>query len=550
MAQAWENSQIQALGAKYNQQKAAGATKEELDAIHAEAQKLRNVAGYTTNDFGKSFTAIAPAQISKAPQSQEPNYSALLSIQQQFKQPTDLSGQINQNYSGIQNMLEGRTQQALSQYNTPATDNSLGIKNMYSQQQEANLQAIRQAVENAKNPMQQQLSALPQQYVPLKNQVDVGVEQQRRLTNEMLANQGQRGGENVTANVALGTTRENALNDLRMQEQNATNQIQNSINMLIQNGQFEEAKAIANNAAELTKSLVEEQNRIDSINRQNSQTQLTAQLGLINQLSGLMQNQNQDLMANTVRIDDTTNALKQQQIQNAMNEAGLTGTYQGQATLPMLQFNYGKQRDTIADTGILPNGQQTLYAQNQTFNQNMAASQQASAEKQLALDNLYRQQTFDYQKSRDIVSDSQWQKAMGLDLRRQSFNEAQQKIENALNRRQITQQERNQALQWAEYNAAQDPMSLDNQIKSANLNRINAETNNLNNGFTASGGIPSGQSYDYKTDPDFAVNISAINQNPETALKDIQTNAEQLVADYGWDGYKALLDYATSLYWK
>jgi hypothetical protein len=50
----------------------------------------------------------------------------------------------------------------------------------------------------------------------------------------------------------------------------------------------------------------------------------------------------------------------------------------------------------------------------------------------------------------------------------------------------------------------------------------------------------------YKTDPDFATNINYINDNPETALSEIQNNADQLILDYGYDGYKALVNYATA----
>jgi uncharacterized membrane protein YccC len=106
----------------------------------------------------------------------------------------------------------------------------------------------------------------------------------------------------------------------------------------------------------------------------------------------------------------------------------------------------------------LYNGQQTL-----------AAQQQALAAKQQDLDNLYRSQVFDYNKSRDTVSDTQWQKTMNLNLRQQSFSEAQQNIQNALSQQRISQEDASQALQWAKFNADSDPNSFDNKLKQSQL---------------------------------------------------------------------------------
>lgn len=50
---------------------------------------------------------------------------------------------------------------------------------------------------------------------------------------------------------------------------------------------------------------------------------------------------------------------------------------------------------------------------------------------------------------------------------------------------------------------------------------------------------------DYKTDPDFAKNVAYIVANPDTALNDIMANSEQLIKDYGIDGYNELIRKAT-----
>jgi peptidoglycan hydrolase-like protein with peptidoglycan-binding domain len=50
---------------------------------------------------------------------------------------------------------------------------------------------------------------------------------------------------------------------------------------------------------------------------------------------------------------------------------------------------------------------------------------------------------------------------------------------------------------------------------------------------------------DYKTDPDFAKNVAYIVANPTTALNEIMNNSEQLIKDYGIDGYNELIRKAT-----
>lgn len=159
-----------------------------------------------------------------------------------------------------------------------------------------------------------------------------------------------------------------------------------------------------------------------------------------------------------------------------LQEAGTTGTYNGNQTLDALNAakNFALNESSVTGTY---NGSPTLASQSQTFNQNLTTKQYNQDVKQQKLDNLYRQQTFDYQKSRDAVSDSQWQQTMNLNLRQQSYQEAQQKIENALSQKRISQEDASQALQWAKFNAEQDPSSLDNQYKKAQIDSLSGKTN-------------------------------------------------------------------------
>ena len=57
----------------------------------------------------------------------------------------------------------------------------------------------------------------------------------------------------------------------------------------------------------------------------------------------------------------------------------------------------------------------------------------------------------------------------GLNLRQQSFQEAQAQIDNAIKRGQLSVSQGNLALQQAKFYADNDPNSIDNQIKQQQL---------------------------------------------------------------------------------
>lgn len=142
------------------------------------------------------------------------------------------------------------------------------------------------------------------------------------------------------------------------------------------------------------------------------------------------------------------------------------------------QFNADRQFK-LQEGGLTGsyNGGQTLQAQGQTFNQDMQTKQLEDTRKQQNIDNLYRQDVFDYGKSRDVVSDTHWQQSMNLDLRQQTFQETQANVQNAMSQNRISQEDAAQALQWAKFNAEQDPNSLDNQLKKQQLNSTSSNKN-------------------------------------------------------------------------
>jgi hypothetical protein len=90
------------------------------------------------------------------------------------------------------------------------------------------------------------------------------------------------------------------------------------------------------------------------------------------------------------------------------------------------------------------------------------------------------------------VGQKNWQQEM-------TFKERQAQIDNAVSSGQLSISQSQLLLSKAKWDAENDPNSLDNQIRRAQLSGINAstsqteeETKNIQNGLTPSGGLPSG----------------------------------------------------------
>lgn len=284
----------------------------------------------------------------------------------------------------------------------------------------------------------------------------------------------------------LGKARDNQLSNLSTQEA--------SINPLYESKR--NAAASTNMAGRRT--LAEElAARGEANSGVADQAQLNANMSLQNDLGTLNAQQASDLsnianqrtnVQNAYQSDlaSTKAGLDAQTMQDLINqynqnkqyqlqEAALTGTYNGAKTLDATNSDRNFALNQAGVTGTY-NGKQTLDAQNQAYNQDLQTKQYNQQVQQQKLDNLYRQQTFNYQKARDAVTDSQWQQNMNLNLRQESFQEAQQKIENALSQKRISQDDASQALQWAKFNADNDPSSLDNQYKKAQLDALKNST--------------------------------------------------------------------------
>lgn len=110
------------------------------------------------------------------------------------------------------------------------------------------------------------------------------------------------------------------------------------------------------------------------------------------------------------------------------------------------RFNYGQA------IGQFANGQQTLAAKNQAFNQNLATRQQNTAESQYA-------EQLAYQKARDAVADSQWSSKFNEDVRQYGLNYGLQQLaqsdDSAYRQAQLAISQDDNARQWLAYGDGQ-----------------------------------------------------------------------------------------------
>jgi len=201
----------------------------------------------------------------------------------------------------------------------------------------------------------------------------------------------------------------------------------------------------------------------------------------------------------------------------ALQEAGITGMYGGQQT------------QSAKESAINQANQQAAY--NESVRQfNLQQQQQ-----QKSFDEGVRQ----FNANMDFNT-KQWIASNALDLRQQTFAEAQAAIQNALSRGQLSVSQGNNALAWAKFNADQDPTSLDNQIKSAQLSGLQAENTQIGQQTTKEFNPA------LLNDPSYSALVNSAkstNEAERTLYKKMLTDKEaQLVNDYGQAGYKALVD--------
>lgn len=104
------------------------------------------------------------------------------------------------------------------------------INNIYDQQKKAQLAQLQSARDNALRGLNQQKTETNQSAYSNRNQADVVNAQSVQRLREFMASRGlSSSGENVSGQIALGSARQNALNDINTSQQNALSDINNQI---------------------------------------------------------------------------------------------------------------------------------------------------------------------------------------------------------------------------------------------------------------------------------------------------------------------------------
>lgn len=139
-------------------------------------------------------------------------------------------------------------------YNNPTIDQ------IYQQQQKAQLGELKASRQKALGKLNQEKKQISPMYQGQRNQTDVvHTQNANRLREIMAANGLGASGENVTANTNLMNARQNSLNSLNLQEQQATNDINRRISDV--NNPDERNSIIARIQAARNQALLEQMNR-------------------------------------------------------------------------------------------------------------------------------------------------------------------------------------------------------------------------------------------------------------------------------------------------
>lgn len=292
------------------------------------------------------------------------------------------------------------------------------LNNIYDKQKQMLLAEFRAARDKALGQFNEQKTALQPMYQQMRDQTDVMNAQAVNKLREIMAANGLASGDralggsgdNLSAQVALNTQRQNNINSLNLQQQQATNTIDNQIADLM--NPMREQSITSQIELERAKALLEDMYRQQEYNFRQSQfdwQKLMDQAGLTGVFNGTPTLAAQNMLFNQ------NMARNQFDWQKILDEANLTGNFRGTPTLQAQQFAYQQQQDALAQ-------------------QNW-------------------EREFQYRALRDQIADQRYKAEFDEDVRRFGLNYA---LEKARLNNQITQQNIDNAI-------AKARLSLDQQ---------------------------------------------------------------------------------------
>lgn len=286
----------------------------------------RSSAQYVTNQNGQTTTQISNGNTVAKDSVFDP-------LSPNFK-PSTISGNYQNpgtgsNQSSASPTLASSLQSLVQPYqsyqaSTPSvTDNSNLISQMYASQLTSAQDALKKSIQQSMGQYQDTITQAPQTYQPLRDQASAAGYQNLNSLKETLANNGQQGGVNRTETTAVNSATENNINKLNLQQQNVIDAANKSIADLQASGDIQGAQLVAQNATDKIKALIDESNRVSSTGYQYSQDAIKNAM-------------NEATLTGNYNGQQTLTA-KNSALQNAFAEAGVTGTYNGTQTVASKQ---------------------------------------------------------------------------------------------------------------------------------------------------------------------------------------------------------------------
>jgi len=298
------------------------------------------------------------------------------------------------------------------------------ITEMYNSLGQTQVQALKQRIAEAKASQQAMINQAPQQYNPLRAQSEVAKSQQLRSVLEQSANAGDRGGVGRQQALLTQTEGANRLNSIDMQQQNFVDSANAEISRLQSEGNYQEAEILANVKSQ--------------------------------ELQAAIAQSNQDR-------------------QFGLQEAGLTGTYNGNQTLAGQQL--GLQREGQLFDQNMATDTFGLNKQGQEFSQGLATDTFNLNKEGQTFNQGIQTQQMGLQQAQFDQGVKEFEAQFGLNLRQQSFSEAQAAIQNSISRGNLSVSRGNLALSNAKFIADNDPNSLDNRVRAEQLKQLKNEGN-------------------------------------------------------------------------
>ena len=259
------------------------------------------------------------------------------------------------------------------------------VNQIWDKQKESQLKMLESQRNKAMGVINQQKSEVKPMYEEKKNEADVVSHQNVQRLRELMAAQGlQSSGENVTASVGLASSRQKALNDLNLQEQQIMNEYDRAIRDVQDTTQ--DQAIIAQLEAARAEALMSIQSQAESLGMN------YAQMGMQDAQFGAQHNTNLMNMQNQLALqyDQLNYGATQDRFNNILNEAQMMGSMNGSPTLANQQWQQSLNQWQQQFDQSNKQWQQQFDQSNQQFNSNLQFQKEQFTSEQKWREHTYK----------------------------------------------------------------------------------------------------------------------------------------------------------------